>query len=159
MATKAIYTKVDDTYYRVNQETINPATVIRMPRTHSQMNTDEGSKAVNTSIWINSLDSDHITSNKEDYDAMVRHLVDNKVLDIPTIENNYVLYCDYSVFDENGNEINHNAFKKPIKPKDAIYILGVNQISELVYKQVKVFKSDSSYTKSWKIEISLICMV
>lgn len=142
MATKAIYTQVDGNYYKVNQDTTNPTEVVRMPRTHSQMSTDQAAKVVNTTIWVNTLDAQYLKSNKELYDEMIAYFVQNKVVDIPTIENHFVLYCDYSVFDDRGNEVNHNAFTKKIKPRDAIYNLGVNQESELVYKQVKIFNSE-----------------
>lgn len=142
MATKAIYTQVGGNYYRVNQDTTNPTEIVRMPRTHSQMSTDEAAKVVNTTIWINSLDAQYLKSNKELYDEMISYIKKNNIVDIPTIENHFVMYCDYSVFNENGEEVNHNAFTKKIKARDAIYNLGVNEESELVYKQVKVFNSD-----------------
>ena len=142
MATKAIYTKVDGTYYRVNQDISNPTDVVKMPRTHSQMATDQAAKVVNTTIWVNTLDSECIKSNKELYDEMLDHIEKTDIVEINTIENHFVLYCDYTIFNERDEEVSHSAFTKKIKPSDAIYPLGVDQESELVYKQVKVFNSD-----------------
>jgi hypothetical protein len=142
MATKAIYTQVDGKYYRVNQDTTNPTETVKMPRTHSQMSTDQAAKVVNTTIWVNTLDSEYVKSNKELYDEMIDHIEHEDIIEIPTIENHFVLYCDYSIFNENGEEVSHSAFTKKLKSKDAIFNLGVNEESELVYKQVKVFNSD-----------------
>lgn len=142
MATKAIYTNIGGKYYRVNQDTRNPDEVVRLQRTHSQMNTDESCKVINSNIWINTLDTDLIFSNRELYKKMLDDITRCKITDIPVIQNHYVMYCDYSVFNLNGKEINHNAFTRPIMARDAIYNLGVDRESELIYKQVKVFDTD-----------------
>ena len=113
-----------------------------MNRTHSQMNTNPAGKIVNSNIWINTLESELTRSNKELYDHMVETFVNEKVTEIPTIENRFVMYCDYSVFNHEGKQINHNAFTRPIMPKEAIYVLGVDRSSELVYKQVKMFETN-----------------
>ena len=139
MATKAIYTKVGKTYYKVNQDTNNPTELVRMPRTHSQMNTDPAGRLVNTDIWINTIDGCNAYSNKELYDEMINSFKIDKLQSIPTIENHFVMYCDYSVYNENGKEINHNAVTHQLDPRDAVYNFGVNRESELVYKQVKLF--------------------
>lgn len=144
MATKAIYTRVDGNYYKVNQDTTNPTEVVRMHRTHSQMNTNPAGKIVNSGIWINTLDTDIVRSNQETYDHMIEYFINNKVTEVPTIENRYVMYCDYSVFNYEGKEVNHNAFTRPIMPREAIYNLGVDRVSELVYKQVKMFETSIS---------------
>ena len=85
MAVKAIYTHIEDKYYRVNQETINPVNIVRMPRTHSQMSTDDIAKVVSSSIWVNTLDGKDICSNKELYDEMIQYLLDNKIKEIRNI--------------------------------------------------------------------------
>lgn len=144
MATKAIYTRVNGKYYKVNQDTTTPSEIVRMHRTHSQMNTNPAGKIVNSNIWINTLDTDIIGSNQELYDNMIENLINNKVTEVPTIQNHFVMYCDYSVFNYEGKEINHNAFTRPIPPREAIYILGVDRHSELVYKQVKMFETSIS---------------
>ena len=144
MATKAIYTKVNNKYYKVNQDTANPTDIVRIPQTHSQMSTDISTKLVNSDIWINTLEGVEVRSNKELYDLMIAELDAQNVTEIPTIENHFVAYCDYSVFNSEGKVIAHSAFVHPISSKDAIYILGADRASELVYKQVKVFSTDIS---------------
>lgn len=144
MATKAIYTKIDGNYYKVNQDTINPIDIAHIQRTHSQLNTDRGGKMVNTDIWINTLDAGGVYSNKELYDHMVQDLINNKILEIPEIQNHFVMYCDYSLINHETKEGNHNAFVYPIKHNDAMYPLGVNDESELIYKQIKVFNTNIS---------------
>lgn len=139
MATKAIYTKVAGNYYKVNQDTNNPTEIVRMPRTHAQMNTEPACKLVNTDIWINTIDGCNAYTNKELYDEMINTFRIDRLTSIPTIENHFVMYCDYSVYNEDGKEINHNAVTHQLNPKDAIYNFGVNRESELIYKQVKTF--------------------
>ena len=144
MATKAIYTNIDGNYYKVMQDTSHPSDLVHPYRTHGQMNTDASCKLVNSTIWINTIENDTVFSNRELYDKMVKYLEENKVTRIDPIQDRYVMYCDYSVFNHEGKQINHNAFTQPIKPKDGMYNLGVDKVSELVYKQVKLFETSIS---------------
>ena len=150
MATKAIYTRINGQYYKVLQDTKHPTEVVRPHKTHAQMNSDPSCKVVNSTIWINTLEQDVVMSNKELYDKMIKELDDCDARYIGQIEDHYVMYCDYSVFNHEGKLINHNAFTRPIHPKDAMYNLGVDKTSELVYKQVKTF--DASVTLNVKNE-------
>lgn len=144
MATKAIFTNINGQYYKVMQDTSHPTDVVRPHRTHSQMDNDAACKVVNSTIWINTLENDVVMSNRELYDQMMKVLADNKVKHMPQIQDHYVMYCDYSVFNYDGKQINHNAFTTPINPKDMMYNLGVDKMSELVYKQVKTFETSIS---------------
>ena len=146
MATKAIYTKIGDKYFRVNQSTHNPSNIVRMPKTHSQMRYENADKSINTNIWINGIDDMHVKSNKELYDEMIHSLRLNKVTSVDTIQNHYVMYCDYSIIDDNGKIINHNIATRVLPSNDAVYVLGAGSDCELVYKQVKMFETEISCT-------------
>lgn len=146
MAIKSIYTKIGKEYYKVSQDCSNPRNIFKVSGTHSQMSLNPAVKQVNSTIWINPINLNNIKTNSEEYNDMIQYLINKQVTEIPSIQNRYVLYMDYSVFNENGNEINHNVVTKDIEAIDMFYPLGVNMSSELIYKQVKAFDSEISFT-------------
>lgn len=146
MATKAIYTKVGNNYFKVIQDVSNPSIIFRMPETHTTMETNPAIKQVQSSIWINPICVNTVQTNKEAYDEMVEYLSFEKITQIDNIQNRFVMYMDYSVYNENGNEVNHNVVSKEVEPIDAMYPLGVGMDSELLYKQIKSFKADLSFS-------------
>lgn len=146
MATKAIYTKVGDTYFKVIQDISNPSIIFRMPETHSTMETNPAIKQVQSNIWINPICVNTIQTNKEAYDEMVETLISKRVTQIDNIQNRFVVYIDYSVYNENGTEVNHNVVSKEVEPVDAMYPLGAGMDCELLYKQIKSLKADLSFS-------------
>ena len=149
MATKAIYTKIGKTYYRVNQDCSNPSSIFKISGTHSQMSLNPSIRQVDSNIWINPISLDNVKTNMEEYNEMLDYLTNNKITEIPNIQNRYLLYMDYSVFNERGTEVNHNVVTKEIEAADVFYPLGVNMDSELIYKQVKALNTELSFvTKS-----------
>lgn len=142
MATKAIYTKINDSYYKVNQSTMNPSIVVRMPKTHSQMTLGTAERQVNSTIWINTIDPETVRSNRELYTEMINYLRAEKIEEVGTIQNRFIMFCDYSVIDDNGKVINHNIVTRALKAREAMYPLGVSKTGELVYKQVKLLEAD-----------------
>jgi hypothetical protein len=146
MATKAIYTKIDNAYYKVNQPLGNPSNICRMPKTHAQMMIEESTRQVNTSIWINTINPTTVKSNRESYIEMVNYLRTNLIEKIDTIQDHYMMVCDYSVLDDNGKIINHNIVTRALPTKDAVYPLGSDKDCELVYKQVKLLDTDVTCT-------------
>ena len=145
MVTKAIYTKVDGTYYKVIQDTNTPTTLFSMPNTHCNMSIDPSTQKVNSRIWVNGICKSLISTNKEAYDEMVEELKSSSYLGIAQITNRFMLYIDYSVYDKNGNEVNHSVATKEVTPKDAIYPLGVDVDGNLMYKQIKQFTGEMNF--------------
>lgn len=145
MATKAIYTKIGKKYYRVNQSCSNPTSIFKLSGTHSQMALIPSVHQVDSSIWINPISMNTIRTNMEEYNEMVEYLTENRITDVPTIGNKYLLFMDYSIYNEKGTEVNHNVVTKEIEASDVFYPLGVNQQSELIYKQIKSFNSELSF--------------
>lgn len=145
MAKKAIYTKIGKRYYRVNQDCSNPTSIFKISGTHSQMSLTPSIKQVDSNIWINPISLDTIKTNMEEYNEMLDYLVDNKITEIPSIQNRYLLYMDYSIFNERGTEVNHNVVTKEIEAADVFYPLGVSMDSELIYKQVKSLNTELSF--------------
>lgn len=157
MATKAIYTKLDNKYYRVIQDCSNPTNVFRMPCTHSQMSLNAGIKQVNSTVWINPICIEDVKTNMETYNEMLNHLINESVTQIDNIHNRFVLYMDYSIYNEKGNEINHNVVTKEIEAIDMLYPLGVNMCSELIYKQIKAFNSEVSFVVKNSYPMGIMC--
>ena len=145
MAIKAIYTKIGKNYFKVNQDCSNPRKIFRICGTHSQMSLNPAVKQVDSSIWINPINLNTLKTNKEAYDEMIEYFVNKQITEIPNIQNRYILYMDYTIFNENGIEVNHNVVTKEIEAFDMFYPLGVDTTSELIYKQIKVFESDVSF--------------
>ena len=145
MAVKAIYTKIGKKYFKIIQDCSNPRNIFKVSGTHSQMSLNPAIKQVNSSIWINPINLCTLKTNMEEYNEMIEYLVSKQVTEIGSIQNRYVLYMDYSIFNENGNEINHNVVTKEIEACDMFYPLGVDVNSELIYKQIKAFNSDVSF--------------
>lgn len=146
MAVKAIYTKVGDKYYKVNQSTTIPSKIYNMPETHSVMNSDTAVQQVNSKIWINTISKNTTLTNKEAYNEMLQNFINNRVTQINYINNRFLIYVDYSMIDIDGKEIDHSVVQKEITGDDAIFILGVNGSCECLYKQVKQFTSDFEFT-------------
>lgn len=145
MATKGIYTKIDDVYYHVVQSCEQPSVLFKLPGTHSIMSTNDQMRQVRSNIWINPICTSSVKTNKESYDEMIQFLKDHKVTQIDHIQNRYVLFMDYSILDENGKEVNHNVTTKDVTPIDAVHPLGVGRDNELVYKQIKFFDTEFTF--------------
>lgn len=145
MATKAIYTKIDDTYYRVNQDTEIPTNVFSMPGTHSNMTVDPLSQKVNSKLWINTISKSTVSTNKELYENMIEDININKVKSIQQITDRYLIYLDYCVYNKDDKEITHSVAIKELNVKDSVYLLGVNSDGDLMYKRIKELIGDMSF--------------
>lgn len=146
MAVKAIYTKVDGQYYKVNQSTATPSKIYNMYETHSIMNSDTAIKQVNSRIWINTFSKNTMQTNKEAYDEMIQYFVKNRTTQIDYINDRFLMYVDYTILDIDGKEITHSVVQQEIKAEDSLAILGVNGVCECVYKQVKEFNTEFEFT-------------
>jgi hypothetical protein len=146
MAVKAIYTKVDGTYYKVNQSTTTPSKIYNMPETHSIMNSDTAIQQVNSKIWINTISKNTMQTNKEAYDEMIQYFVANRTTQIDYINDRFLIYVDYTILDMDGKEVTHSVVQQEIKGDDALAILGVNGVCECIYKQVKEFNTEFEFT-------------
>lgn len=137
---KAIYTKIFDKYYKLNQSTRIPNELIKVePGVNSSVTVDSGNKKVRQSIVINTLDMSIVKSNREEYKDMVKHLTDKKITDVISVPNAYKVYIDYSVF-RGDKEISHDCVIRPVFDVDKIFPLGVSKANETVYKRVKELK-------------------
>ena len=145
MATKAIYTKVDGQFYRLDQSILNPDVMFKMPGTHAQLSFDTSCKAVNAEVWVNPISDSPIKTNEEAYQEMINYITNNELTEIDTVQNRFLMYLDYSVYNENNTELNHNVATKELEPIDAIYPYGVDKEEQLMYKQVKSFGGDIEF--------------
>ena len=146
MAVKAIYTKVDGKYYKVNQSTTTPSKIYNMPETHSIMNSDTAIQQVNSKIWINTFSKNTMQTNKEAYDEMIQYFVKNRTTQIDYINDRFLIYVDYTILDMDGKEVTHSVVQQEITGEDALAILGVNGVCECIYKQVKEFTTEFEFT-------------
>lgn len=136
---KAIYTVLNDKIYRIDQDTAEPKTLASMPKSeHSVMSTDTVMKKVTASIFLNTMETTAVKSNRELYNTLKRTIEYKKITEIPTIYDRYMLVIDYQLYDSKC-EICHNVVTKPASASDAAILLGVAANNELCYRRVKVF--------------------
>lgn len=139
---KAIYTRIGNSIYQLNQDTNVPYTVCNNTAgINATVNIDPSNHYISQNVFINTLKtpSGQTLSNREMYEQMVRFIKDKLITEIPLIQNTYKVYIDYSVF-EGGREVDHSAVIRPVTPEDSAILLGVTTNNETVYRRVKHFK-------------------
>ena len=90
------------------------------------------------------------------------------------ITDHYLVYVDYAIYNEEGQEINHSCSTKRIEATDALLPLGVAFNNECVYRRVKAFNPkvvfsvtnhipfgvlESSYGKKYTMKINDVCIL
>ena len=136
---KAIYTFLNNNIYRIDQDTSEPKVLAPAPSSeHSSINADTVLKKVTASVFLNTMETVNIKSNKELYNAMKNTIKEKQITSIETIYDRYMMLTDYQLFDSSC-EICHNVVTKPVSAKDAALLLGVALNNELVYRRVKMF--------------------
>lgn len=136
---KAIYTILNNKIYRINQDTSVPKTLASMPtKEHSVVSADTALKKMTATVFLNTMESTNIKSNKELYNMMKNTIRQHHITEIPVIYDRYMMLIDYQLFDSKC-EICHNVVTKPVTASDAAILLGVAANNELVYRRVKEF--------------------
>ena len=144
---KAIYTKIDGQYCQINQLVATPNVLcggVVIP--HSQMEIRD--ENVTASIWADNIDRLNEPTNQDLYTDMINHFRSELVKEIPLIQNRYVLYVDYSVYNENNVEVKHSVVTDEITAIDSFYPQTVGTSQEncpLSYKLVKKFDGSVSF--------------
>lgn len=136
---KAIYTVLNNKIYRIDQDTSEPKILVPMPtKEHSVVNSDTTLKKVTATVFLNTMETTNIKSNKELYNMMKNTIERQKITEITDIYDRYMLLIDYQLFDSKC-EICHNVVTKPASAQDAAILLGVAANNELCYRRVKQF--------------------
>ena len=143
---RAYYTKLGGSYYRLMENDNKTMTIFDVPGTHSFMSVDTAMGTVESTVYINPLCKNELATNKEAYQKMLQELKDNKVTEIPYINNRFMLYVDYSAYDANGTEVIHNVVTKEVQGVNTFYPLGVSTESELLYKEILTIKDSMEFT-------------
>lgn len=153
---KAIYTKIADKYYRINQETSVPTRISsRVPGATSSVKFDSYNKIATQIVNINNLEIPGTKTNRELVNMMKKELEDNKITQIDSIVDVYKIHIDYTVFAD-GKEIDHNIQIKPISYEDLVILLGVGTNDENVFRRVKNFKDTLELRFRAKVPFGLI---
>lgn len=133
---KAIYTKVGDSYYKLDADTTTPSNIIGNDSgTSSSITTEVANRTFAQTMTLNSLEGGELMSNKELYDEFITYLKENEITSLKTIPASYKLYIDYSMY-YNGKEIEHSSVMQPVGYTDMIYPLGVSKDNETVYRRI-----------------------
>ena len=142
---KSIYTKIDGTYYQIEQNTNVPKEMTRPdPGVQSNVLFDAGMRSITQKISINTLDTRNISSNKELCRKMFDDLKSNKITEIEALPNRFKIFVDYAII-ENDMVIDHSCVIRPVLPKDKIFPLGVAANNEAVYRRVKELSQDIEF--------------
>ena len=136
---KAIYANIAGAYYQIDQSTREPINVIRMPKTHCTMEHNAAARELVASIWLSGVENTHLQTNRGMYVDMVESLKSNFTTEIPKISDQYIVYIDYTIYNDNDKEINHSCTSKRLETEDAILPLGCAFNNEMVYRRVKSF--------------------
>lgn len=156
MANKAIYAKIADRYMKVDQSTNIPRNIARSYRTHSSLEYDNAAREMVANMWVNGVDYADLQSNRSLYKQMEADLKNNKITEIETIADRYVLFVDYSIYNEKGSEINHSCTSKTLDPVDGILPLGCAVNNELVYRRVKLFDPKITFAVTNKVPFGIM---
>ena len=171
---KAIYANIAGIYYQINQPTRVPSEMIRMPSTHSTLTHDVRDRSFTASIWLSGLDGSRLQTNRGIYNDMVEDLRERLTTEVPVISDQYLIYVDYSIYNEHDEEINHSCTTKRVPATDALLALGVAFNNECVYRRVKSFNPkivfsvtnrvpfgvmQSAYGKRYQMKINDICIL
>lgn len=136
---KAIYTKIDDKVYKINQNTGKPLDLTYKPSgVTSTLQIDPSNKFVKQLLQINTLESTNIKSNGQLFKELSDYIKEKKLTEIDTIQNYFKVCIDYMVF-YNNKEIEHAQVIRPIECVDKAILLGVGTNNECVYRRVKTF--------------------
>ena len=133
---KAIYTTIGGTVYKMNQYVNPPKSLALETPSRASVEYNTTTSTATLHVNINGMEGAEPKSNKEYVDEIVDNLKTNRVTEINSIENEYVMYVDYSVEDD-GKVLEHQVAIRPVKIKDELLALGVNNENECCYRRVK----------------------
>lgn len=175
MAKKTMYAKIADQYVKVDGNTSIPRSIAKSFRNHASLQHDAANREMIATLYVNGIDYTNLESNRSLYKIMIEDLRKNKVTEIKTISDKYVLWVDYSIYNEKGTEINHSCTTKSLDcGYDGILPLGCAFNNELVYRRVKLFDPKivfavtnkipfgvmaSAYNEEYTLKINDICIL
>lgn len=147
---RALYTKIDDTYYKINEQ-FNPTgnggnLPLYIAGKHNQSNSyvEVRDRIVTIHTYVNTINPDFVISNKNRYDILVDYIKANNIKEIASIQNRFVSIIDYSIYNENGDEIFHNANMQEIKSLNSVYPYYENPDNDLQFKLIKSLMGEIS---------------
>lgn len=169
---KSIYTMINNTLYRIRQDASVPYQLSTLPAgCTAALSMDTSAKEVTEIIKINTLKRSSIKSNGQLVQEMLDKLKEDKITEIDTIQNNFKIYIDYSVYCE-GRLIDHSAVIRSAIPHDKGIFLGVSRENELLYRRVKYFEHDIEFAvknplpfgithtrrQNYEIKVNAVCL-
>lgn len=154
---KALYKKVGERYYQVNRNLRTPINISRMSHNHTALTCGCNADTVGVQVWIETMDQEHPATNRKLANMMVTELTEKMVTQIDTLENNYKVYLDYTITDDNGKELEHSVSLVEVKPTEAIRPLGVNRHNECIYRQVDLLKAQFELVLKSNVPFGIMC--
>lgn len=161
---KSFYTKLKDSYGQIEQSLEIPKNNItykidNIPNdyvtkvVHERNNGNE----VDIKISLNKVIGSDLNSNKDEYDAMIEFLTENKVKEITTLIDKYIVIAEYMLTSVDMTEIYDQGVSVQYpKVEDYIYPLGVSEDNDLLYRQLKRIKTDFHFLNKTKLSLGAI---
>lgn len=139
---KTIYTCIDGTYYKLDQSTNVPVALMQISDETNVLISNKMNGEVDANVNINNATSYPLIDNHTLYTKMVDYLTENKVTEIPILQDRYKMSIDYSLIDPStGEEFTRLAAVDEVKANDKLLPCGVSNNNDLLYKRVKVFEN------------------
>ena len=108
-------------------------------------------------LSLNKVIGSDLNSNKDEYDAMIEFLTENKVKEIPTLIDKYIVIAEYMLTSVDMTEIYDQGVSVQYpKVEDYIYPLGVSEDNDLLYRQLKRIKTDFHFLNKTKLSLGAI---
>lgn len=161
---KGFYTKLKNGYGQIEQTLEIPRNNItykidNIPNdyvtkvVHERNNGNE----VDIKVSLNKVIGSDLNSNKDEYDAMIEFLTENKVKEIPTLIDKYIVIAEYMLTSVDMTEIYDQGVSVQYpKVEDYIYPLGASEDNDLLYRQLKRIKTDFHFLNKTKLSLGAI---
>lgn len=156
---KAIYTVLNNKVYRIMQNVWAPVSdVERINENTISVKTDVYQKILNTQIYLTDWSSVDALSNKEKADAFLKFLKDEQIKEVNPLIDRFTVSVDYSLYNKDmQQEYEHSVVIKPLKTRDFVFPLGINENNECVYRRFKHLTGDLDWIITDRMPYGIMC--
>lgn len=155
---KAIYTTINNKVYRIIQDVNAPITDVKPILSNGiSLTCDSSQKLVNAIFYLTDWSSVGVKTNKENATDFITYLEDEGITEINNLQDRFTVSVDYTLYNGDMKEIEHSVVIKPIKSKDFIYPLGINEENECVYRRIKQLTGSVDWIITDKLPYGIIC--
>lgn len=143
---KALYTKVHDRYFKINQKDVN-VPVLLMPFHNIMDNASVQTRDGQCDVDINTvMASDLMLTNKELSDEMFKDLKEKRITQIDDLDDRYMMSINYSIINPRTNkETSRFESVEALKSTEMLVPQGVDSRNECLYRRIKKFENTHAF--------------